>query len=83
MAYPAPMDELTGDRIAEAGRAAYGKHWLVPLAEGTGIGERRLRRVLNGDEKPPDDFTERLAALLERRLAEIRTELERLRLASP
>lgn len=73
------MTDITGDDIANAGRAAYGRHWLAPLAEEMNIDERRLRRVLKGEEKPPEDFRERMAALLERRMAEIRTELGRLK----
>lgn len=77
-AYAAGMDEITGDEIAQAGRAAFGEHWLTPLCAETKIHERDLRRVLKGTEKAPADFRERLVAMLERRGAAIALELGKL-----
>jgi hypothetical protein len=63
---------MDNDWIAHAGKALFGEErWLTPLGAAMGIGDRNLRRVLSGDDRPPPGFEAKLRQLLERRRAAI------------
>ncbi len=72
------MSEHDQTALCEAGRLLFGTRWQSDLARALGSSTRMMRYWVAGTHTPPSDLNQRLSALLQKQIEQMRDMIARL-----